>query len=251
MRRARLLIAHFVLLACPAVSASGETSEAVQQQLIRAVASGDHARIEALARERKRRLMKRLREGEFWNPVFFRVVERASPDALAPFLADQDYRDAQNNWGWSWLQYAISRKATPVYRALVDSGIDLKHEDAAGYTALHHAALRGDRDAAQLLLERGVSVDLRAETDETPLMIAVAGTRPGLVDLLLASGADVTLQDRNGDSALHFAARTGNRRLLELLTARGGSLDQPARNGWTPRRELALWFPGLPGVGGR
>jgi ankyrin repeat protein len=250
MRRAWLAIAQLLFL-CAATSATAETSEAVQQELIRAVASGNHARVESLARERKRRLTRRLREGEFWNPVFFRIVERASPEALAAFLGDEDYRDARNNWGWNWLQYAISRKATPVYRALVDSGIDLKHRDSAGYAALHHAALRGDREAAQVLLEKGVPVDVRAATDETPLMIAVASTRPGVVELLLASGANVTLQDRNGDSALHFAVRTGNRPLLRLLVARGGSLDLPARNGWTPRQELALWFPGLPEVGGR
>jgi hypothetical protein len=241
-----LALAHLVaLVVLQAASVSGEASEQIQEVLMKAVSSDDYARVESLARERKRRLTRPLREGEFWNPVFFRIVEIASPEVLEIFLGDEDYRNARNNWGWNWIQYAISRKATSAYRTLVDSGIDLNHMDYAGYTALHHAALRGDRDAVQALLAMGVGADVRAQTDETPLMVATAGNRVGVVEFLLASGAEIGLRDRNGDSALHFAARTGDRRLLELLMARGGDLEQPAKNGWTPRQELALWSPAL------
>ena len=241
-----------LLMACAAAplllsqAAVTQTGDDAQSELIRAIASEDYARVEALASARKRRLMRRVQEGEFWNPGFFRSVENASPQALAILLADEDYRDAVNNWGWNWFQYAISRRATSAYSPLARSGIDLSHMDSAGYTALHHAALRGDREAARVLLDGGIPADIRASTGQTPLMVAVAGAQLRMVELLLASGADAALQDRNGDSAMHFAARTGDRRLLELLAARGGNLEQPAKNGWTARQELAHWFPGVP-----
>jgi hypothetical protein len=245
MIRAWLLIA----LAAPpfllSQAAAGRTSDGIQQDLITAIVSEDYGRVETLARARKRRLIRPVQEGESWNPAFFRIVERASPQALAIFLADKDYRDAENNWGWNWFQYAISRRVISAYWALARSGIDLRHMDSAGYTALHHAALRGDRAAVRVLLDMDIPVDIRATTGQTPLMVAVAGARLGIVELLLASGADLALQDRNGDSAMHFSVRTGDRRLLELLVARGGNLEQPAENGWTPRQELAHWFPDL------
>lgn len=55
-----------------------------------------------------------------------------------------------------------------------------------GWTALHHAAKRGDEDVCILLLDHKAKADVKSLTDEqTPLIIAVNNKHLGVVKLLI------------------------------------------------------------------
>ena len=67
------------------------------------------------------------------------------------------------------------------------NGID----DAAGWTGLHHAAMRNDNpEVLRILLDNGADIDAHDENGMTPLILAVSGGKPGNILLLLDRGAE-------------------------------------------------------------
>lgn len=60
-------------------------------------------------------------------------------------------------------------------RSAVAAGADVTGANAAGDTALHLAAARGQDAVVQLLVENGASVDARNKKHETPLALAESG----------------------------------------------------------------------------
>jgi RNA polymerase sigma factor (sigma-70 family) len=70
------------------------------------------------------------------------------------------------------------------------------HKSWAGRTPLHEAAVRGETEIGQLLIERGADVNARSGDHETtPLHAAVFCGHREFVDLLVASGADRGARD--------------------------------------------------------
>ncbi|KAK3242457.1 hypothetical protein CYMTET_47862 [Cymbomonas tetramitiformis] len=92
------------------------------------------------------------------------------------------------------------------------------------------AALKGDLAEVVGLLELGVSVDCRTDTDSTPLMLASASGVISVVRSLLAHGADVTCVDNVGASALVLAAFKGHEDVVLVLLDHARATD-PATNG--------------------
>lgn len=74
-------------------------------------------------------------------------------------------------------------------------------------TALHWAALRGDLNAVETLLDAGADVNVVDSFKCTPLLYAVSAAVPRIVELLILSGANVNVTNHGGDSPLHYAAR--------------------------------------------
>ena len=67
------------------------------------------------------------------------------------------------------------------------NGID----DAAGWTGLHHAAMRNDNpEVLRILLDNGADIEASDENGITPLVLAVSGGKPGNILLLLDRGAE-------------------------------------------------------------
>jgi hypothetical protein len=145
-----------------------------------------------------------------------------------------------------------------VVRLLLAKGADAKAGNRAGWTALHAAALAGDRDGAEALLAQGADVNARDTLQgRTPLLWAAAGGRSdlvklfldrggdanaresfkgttalicaaasergdvGLVNLLLEKGADPRAKDDHGDSAVDWARRRGGRKVMQVLEQKG------------------------------
>lgn len=93
--------------------------------------------------------------------------------------------------------------------------------DAAGRTALHHAARTDACAALVVLIDAGAEVNARAEASgETPLHLAVARGSVGAARLLLRAGADPNAQQRNSLTPLMLAAATNARAVAEMLFAR-------------------------------
>ncbi|XP_022973725.1 probable E3 ubiquitin-protein ligase XBOS32 [Cucurbita maxima] len=90
-----------------------------------------------------------------------------------------------------------------------------------GITALHMAALNGQVESVQLLLEFGASVSEVTVGDGT------------VIDLIGA-----------GSTALHYAACGGNAKCCQILIARGASLTTENENGWTPLMVARSWHKG-------
>ena len=110
------------------------------------------------------------------------------------------------------------------------------------------AALDGDCARLRALIGDGVDLDARAffyaESLMTPLMFAAERGQADAVELLLEHGVDVELKsesdrsERQGWTALHFAARRGTTRCIEHLISAGANVDATNGDQCTPLLEL-------------
>jgi ankyrin repeat protein len=115
-----------------------------------------------------------------------------------------------------WLRASATNDAAAM-KKFVAGGFDVGTRDETGDSALHAAAFAGAKDAADFLMDRGLSVDLRGASERTPLMAAVAGDQTLMVRWLLRQGADPRLKDKDGFVPLMLAVRDGKSGAVEEL----------------------------------
>ena len=98
-------------------------------------------------------------------------------------------------------------------------------------TPLHTAAMFGEYDIVELLLEAGADVESANKFNDRPLHSASVTGQARIVTLLLAHGAQVDVADASGMTALHWAAargmRTRGRSMLDFVTWRRGGTALP------------------------
>jgi ankyrin repeat protein len=90
---------------------------------------------------------------------------------------------------------------------------------------IHAVAGLGDVGTLRKLLGSGVDVDLRDQTNATPLMIAAAAGRLAAVQLLLAGNADPNAADTDGETPLHFATRQYYPEVVQALVEAGANVN--------------------------
>jgi ankyrin repeat protein len=103
-----------------------------------------------------------------------------------------------------------------------------------GWTELHLAAARGNRDEVQALLDRGHVVELRNDKGRTPLYEAAKRGRTPAVRLLIERGADVEARGGGGYTPLISAAKHGHLEVARLLVAKGADVNAKCDCGATP-----------------
>jgi ankyrin repeat protein len=119
----------------------------------------------------------------------------------------------------------------------------VKGADAAGSTALHHAAGYGPVENMQLLIHKGADVNAKNRRGSTPLHWAMQDFAK--VSLLLAKGADVNAKQVQGRTPLYLAAMLGNGiPTMRLLLSKGADPNLASVNGQTPLM-LAAGFDGI------
>ena len=76
-----------------------------------------------------------------------------------------------------------------------------------GHTAMHWAAVQGDRGLMGWLLSLGAEVNALNNSDATPLHAAASNGQAMSVSFLLGRGADASLKNDDGESAAQLAAK--------------------------------------------
>ena len=139
---------------------------------------------------------------------------------------------------------------------LIRAGADVNPPDAQKTTTLMLAAGQNSVRLVRLLIEKGVPVNARSDSQMTALMYAASsadGTALSLdtIKLLLKSGADINAAtvDNNGNyyscqTALKFAVWSGSARAIELLIKNGAAVNSTCKGGRT-----ALEIAKLPAYG--
>jgi ankyrin repeat protein len=144
---------------------------------------------------------------------------------------------------------AASSQSAEVVRLLLARGANMNAADNSGVTALNAAANADNREAAELLLERGADPNAQARLPQaaTPLMGAAINGNAALVASLLARKANVAVVSertgaivKNGPvrfgsvTALHLAATGGNPQVVESLLKAGAPVNAADTRGMTP-----------------
>ena len=106
---------------------------------------------------------------------------------------------------------------------LLDMGMNPNHINCHGTTLLHSMAQEGNLRKAQLLLDRGATIDaVDEEFRSTPLGLAARWGQREMVGLLLERGADPNLADAPWATPLAWARKKGHT-AIELELRRSGA----------------------------
>ena len=120
------------------------------------------------------------------------------------------------------------------------ANIDLR---SGGCTPLMLASALGRKGVVRLLLSRGARQELQTSGGWTALHRAVIENHPSIVELLCAApgaAAALALRDRNGRTALHWAVIYNLPSIVELLCAAPGAAAALALRDSEGRTPLAL-----------
>jgi uncharacterized protein len=124
------------------------------------------------------------------------------------------------------LAAAAQARDLDAVRSLLKQGGDVSAAQADGMTALHWAALHGDRALTAMLVSAGAN--LRATTrlgGYTPLHLASQAGASGVVAALVSAGADVSARTTTGATSLMLAARAGDVEGIARLVAGGADVN--------------------------
>ena len=157
---------------------------------------------------------------------YFRALKIDNAGAVSDLLARGFDPNAPDEKGQTGLHLAMRDGSSKVAAVLLaHPALRVDAPNANDETALMLAALKGQVEAAQRLLDRGAAVN---RPGWAPLHYAATGPEPRLVALLLERGAQVDAPSPNGSTALMMAARYGSDDSAFLLLAKGASTS--ARN---------------------
>lgn len=152
---------------------------------------------------------------------FFRAVNVDNDRTVKDLLASGFDPNTANEKGQVGLYLALREESFKVAAALLAhpaTRIDATTE--ADETPLMMAAMRGNLDWTQRLLERGAAIN---RIGWTPLHYAASGPDVAVVKLLLDRGAVIDAPSPNSTTALMMAARYGPHDSVELLLQRGAN----------------------------
>lgn len=138
----------------------------------------------------------------------FEIAVQFADTQVVSYLTEfvQDFSDHQNNHQDSALQLAAFFNKMDVVRLLLDKGCSVTHQNAKGYTALHHAIQQGHQEIASLLLQMDSSlVNISTHHFLSPLHMAVFSRSPEMVADLIRHGARVDARNCVGQTAIFLA----------------------------------------------
>jgi len=75
----------------------------------------------------------------------------------------------------------------------------------------------GNKELAELLINKGANVNVRDLVGFTPLILSVTGGVSGVAELLIEKGANLLAATKTGKNALSIAEMTGNTKIAELI----------------------------------
>jgi ankyrin repeat protein len=108
---------------------------------------------------------------------------------------------------------------------LLDGGLSPDAATSGGWTALHAAAMAGQLEAMQLLIQRGAQVEGKTlQGCFAPLHSAARAGQTAAMQLLLGAKAEVDVADHKDGRPLHHASKAGTVGAVKVLLDAGADV---------------------------
>ncbi|KAH0489651.1 hypothetical protein TgHK011_010069 [Trichoderma gracile] len=143
-----------------------------------------------------------------------------------------------DSFGWSPLHYAANWQLDHVRIDIWESGDVVSLPDLMGRTPLHHACLKGNEKAVNLLLDRDALIEVAGHDGTTPIHCAVLSGNLNILKKLVEEVRSKRLKhtresiphvDRNKRHPIHWAAAQGCIEVVRLLR---DDIVRTDRYGW-------------------
>jgi ankyrin repeat protein len=125
------------------------------------------------------------------------------------------YANSIDRKGEPLLVFAIISKGTPLVKKLLELGA--KPNMNSEHSPIISAALYGQTEMVNLLLQHGAKVNIENENGQTPLIAAAYMGYKNIVEILLNNRADPTYVNKNGKTALDFAIKSDQKEIIDML----------------------------------
>jgi ankyrin repeat protein len=136
------------------------------------------------------------------------------------------------------LHIAEFNKNVDIAELLIEKGASVNAMDDV--TPLHCAAQNGNSKAVEILIEKGASVNTVTKDEVTPLHCAAISGNLETAELLIEKGASVNALAKDDVTPLHCAAQNGNSKTAEILIEKGASVNSVTKDEVTPLHCAAI-----------
>jgi len=126
----------------------------------------------------------------------------------------------QDHNGNTPLIWAALHGQEDLVQLLLDNSAAVNAQNFVGETALYLAASYGNDNIVTMLLEYGANANIANIDGVVPVHMAAAGGHMNTLEILARCGAFMNAQDDCGDTPLHYAVREGHLMVVERLVTR-------------------------------
>ncbi len=146
--------------------------------------------------------------------------------------ADVNIADAHSDPAF---HLAVGRGSLQMVKLLCEAGAQVSGRNRNGHTVLQCAIEQGHSSIAEYLIkEAKADMNLVREEGNTLLHLAAINGNTETVDVLLNEGVSIESKGFDGRTALHEASRHCHLSTVECLIRRGACVNQQSESGWTP-----------------
>ena len=136
-----------------------------------------------------------------------------------------DVNATDSRMGQSALMRAVASGNEEMAQVLIANGASLNAESRNGFRAIHFAALYGQRDIVEMLVDANAETQIPAGELGSPFLIALSEGYEEVARLLLTDDIYVNMRNSDGSTPLHEAAGAGMVQLTRDLVERGADLN--------------------------
>jgi ankyrin repeat protein len=116
------------------------------------------------------------------------------------------------------LHYAIQKKNLSIIEKLCEAGANPHMFDNNGFNSLHQSIFTRNIDVVRLILKYINSIDIRTNTGESALHLAVNLKLTKIAELLIENNINLNIQDYSHEfTATHYITTTNQFELLQLI----------------------------------
>lgn len=169
-------------------------------------------------RSGKKELVEFLLEKGASEDIFAAAIVGHTDQVAALLKQDPKLINARDGDGKTALHWAALYGQKKLLELLLAEKADVNLLDADGFTPLHWAATFNQSDAVKVLLANKADTNLKVEKyGWTPLRLTVIHGHMAAAEALLDGGADPNVKDKQNIPLLHQAVIRGKKEMVELL----------------------------------